>query len=122
MLLAAEYIPSLLLQLTRMLGRYSGIGNRTPRFPVFGGDFKLPTPDSDRLAGNRESARGIGNRESGIGNRESGIGNRETGNGKRAVSRFGREPGIGAHGAACRGFPGLRFRIRGSGLSEKRLS
>jgi hypothetical protein len=45
----------------------SRIGNRIPRFPVFGGDF--PIPDS-RLAGNRESGNGpfpdsAGNRESG---------------------------------------------------------
>jgi hypothetical protein len=68
MLLAAEYIPSL-LQL--MLGRHSGIGNRSPRFPGLGGDFLIL--DSRFPSG-----------------RESGIGNRETG-------RFpiGREPGIG---------------------------
>jgi hypothetical protein len=99
MLLAAEYIPSLLLQLTpsRMLGRYSGIGNRPPVFPVLGGisSYRLLIPDWPGI-GNRES--GIGNRESGIGNRESGIGNRESGIGNRAVSRFGREPGIGVPG------------------------
>jgi hypothetical protein len=68
MLLAAECIPSL-LQL--MLGRpsHSGIGNRTPRFPVFGGDF--PIPDS-RVAGNRES--GIGKTGRFPIGRETGIG------------------------------------------------
>ncbi len=60
-----------------MLGRHghSGIGNRIPRFPGFGGDF--PIPDS----------RSAGNRESGNGPFPDSAGNRESG------SRFG-EPGI----------------------------
>jgi hypothetical protein len=89
MLLAAEYIPSLLLQLTQDARTLLGNRESDPPFSRFGGggisSYRLPIPDRP----------GIGNRESGIGNRESGIGNRESGIGKRAVSPFGREPGIG---------------------------
>jgi hypothetical protein len=65
-MLAAEYIPSL-LRSRLMLGRHSGIGNRNPRFPGFGGISRFPIPDRP----------GIGNRETGrfpIGPREPGIG------------------------------------------------
>jgi hypothetical protein len=68
---------------TLMSGHFR-IGNRIPRFPVFGGDF----PKSSGFNNNKLPTR-IG--------RESGIG-------KRAVSRFGREPGIGVPGRQAGGF------------------
>ena len=63
MILAAEYIPSL-LQL--MLGRHSGIGNRIPRFPGLGGISRFPIPEWPGI-GNRETGRFPFGREPGIG-------------------------------------------------------
>jgi hypothetical protein len=78
---AAEYIPSPSPP-QLMLGRHSGIGNRIRRFPVFFPRFwgglmisRFSIPDWPAAGGDSES--GIG---------------------KRAVSRFGREPGIGVPG------------------------
>jgi hypothetical protein len=76
----------------------SRIGNRIPRFPVWGG---FQVPDS-RFPIGRES--GIGNRSSGNGPfpDSAGTGNRGPGGGTGTPARHGR-----------RGFPGLGWLVQG---------